>query len=159
MSKNEKDKKEKTSSGIDRKHLAKVLFVDSNKSQKEVAERLGISASQVNRWVMAENWHVLKTANRVTSKQIALDLQKRIFEISQAVENDKRIITMQETDQISKLNACIRDLDKSADLPTYLQAFEEFLDFIRKHDEELFKTLPDFVYSFLTQKAVELSNG
>ena len=146
-------------SKIDKKHLGKVLYVDCNLTQKEVAARLNMTATQINRWAKAGNWNTLKQANRITSKQIALDLQKRIFEISQACEKDERPMTIQETDQISKLNACIRDLDKSADLPTYILAFEEFLEFMVVRDQELTQELPDYVYSFLTQKATELSNG
>lgn len=144
---------------IDKKHLAKVLYVDNNLTQKEVAQRLNMSPVQINRWVKSGEWNTLKKANRITPKQIALDLQKRIFEISQACEEDNRPMTIQETDQISKLNACIRDLDKSADLPTYIFAFEEFLNFMLLNDQKLAQELPDYIYSFLTEKATELSNG
>jgi uncharacterized protein YicC (UPF0701 family) len=148
----------KQSKKEDKKHLAKILYIDVGLSQTEIAERLGTNQPQISRWVMAEGWDALKAANRVTGKQIAADLYKRIFEISQLVEKEKRTITINETDQISKLNACIRDLDKSADLPTYMQAFEEFILFMQKQDEDISNALPDYVYAFLTKKATE-QNG
>lgn len=140
----------------DKKHLAKVLYLDSGLSQKDIAERLGIHASQLNTWVKGKNWDKLKHAGRVTRKQIALDLQKRIFEISQDVEKDGRIITASEADTITKLNACVRDLDKSTDLATYMQAFEEFIKYITHQDKELGEVIPDHIYNFLNQKAINL---
>lgn len=155
----EKKQEEKESKRVDKKHLAKVLYIDLNLNQTEVAKRLGTNQQQINRWATADSWDALKSANRITAKQLALDLYKRMFEISQLAEAEKRTITVAETDQISKLNACIRDLDKSADLPTYMQAFEEFLYFMTNQDEELSKVLPDYTLLFLTKKAKELSNG
>lgn len=141
----------------DKKHLAKILYVDLKLSQTEIAERIGSNQPQISRWVMAEGWDALRTANQITPKQLAIDLYRHINKINQHVLEQERIINPSETDQISKLTATIRELDKSQDLATFVQAFEEFLQFMSKNDEALSAALPDYIYSFLTQKAKELS--
>lgn len=152
-----KEKKTRKQNLEDKKHLAKILYVDLKMSQTDIAERIGTNQPQISRWVMAEAWDALRTANQITPKQLAIDLYKHIHNINKLVLAQDRIISPAETDQISKLTATIRDLDKSQDLPTFVQAFEEFLEYMRKQDEAISEGLPDYIYSFLTQKAKELS--
>ncbi|WP_052594141.1 helix-turn-helix domain-containing protein [Aureispira sp. CCB-QB1] len=145
--------------GKENKKIAKTLFIELGLSQADIALRLKISRQQISKWVTKENWKVLRNARLVTSEQIVQRTYVQIGMIYEKSEEEERILTSTESDQIAKLMAGIRSLDRGADLATYIQAFEEFVNFMRKQDPELAQRIGDYQMEFLTIKASELSKN
>lgn len=143
--------------GKEKKKIAKTLFVQVGLSQSEITKRLKVSKQEISRWVINDNWKVLRAARLITSEQIVQRTYTQIGKIYDISEEEERVLTAAESDQIAKLMAGIRSLDRGADLTTYIQAFEEFINFMRKQDPELAQQIGDHQMEFLTAKAAELS--
>lgn len=143
--------------GKENKKIAKMLFVQTGLSQGEIAKRLKLSKQEISRWVISDNWKILRNARLVTPEQIVQRTYTQIEKIYDLSEEEERVLSPAESDQIAKLMAGIRSLDRGADLATYIQAFEEFVNFLRKQDPELAHQIGDLQMEFLTAKATEIS--
>lgn len=139
------------------KKIAKILFVNQGFSQSEIALRLNKSKTQINRWVLDGNWKLLKTANSVTLDQLKMQTYNQIEQIYKMVEEEGRILTPAESDQIYKLMAGIRTLDKEIDLATYIYVFNQFIDFLNIENKDVAEEVGEYQMEFLTTKAAQLS--
>ena len=134
-----------------------MLFVDMGLSQTEIANRLKKNKSQINRWAKAGNWDTLRASMMATTKRIVQRTFAQINKVYDQIEEEDRAINTTESDQVAKLMASIRTIDRAADLATYMQALEEFTIHIREQDPEIAAEIGDFQMEFLTAKAVQLS--
>lgn len=139
------------------KKIAKILFVDLGLPQTEIAERLKKDKSQISRWVTEDNWKTLRSAKTATADKIVQRTYAQINAIYDQIEEEKRVISVAECDQICKLMASIKSLNKGADLATFIQAYEEFIKYLNEQDPKLAKMVADYQMDYLTIKAVELS--
>lgn len=139
------------------KEIAKTLFIEVGLSQAEIAKRLKLSKQVISKWVNDENWNVLKGSKTASPSQIIQRTFHQIARIYDEAEKEDRKVTSGESDQISKLMAGIKFIKKEADLSSYIQAYEEFLIYLRQEDAELAKDIADYQMDFLTLKARELS--
>lgn len=139
------------------KKIAKTFFIELGLSQTEIAKRLKLSKQQINNWVLKGNWNVLKGSKTASPAQIIQRTYNQINRIYDEADKEDRKVTTGESDQISKLMAGIKSIKKEADLSSYIQAYEEFLIYLRQEDAELAKDIADYQMDFLTLKARELS--
>jgi transcriptional regulator with XRE-family HTH domain len=139
------------------KKIAKILFVEVGLSQSEIAERLGKDKSQISRWANEDNWKTLRSAKTATAEKIVQRTYAQINNIYDGVENEGRVITAGECDQICKLMVSIKTLNKGADLATFIQAYEEFIKYLNEQDPKLAKIVADYQMDYLTLKAFQLS--
>lgn len=137
--------------------IAKILFVEAGLSQNEIAERLGKDKSQISRWATEDNWKTLRSTRTATADQIIQRTYVQINNIYDIVDEEKRVITATECDQIAKLMASIKLLHKGADLATFIQAYEEFIKYLNEQDAKLAKIVADYQMDYLTLKAIQLS--
>lgn len=140
-----------------KKFLAQTLYVENGLTQAEVAQRLETTQQQVSRWARNGNWLTLRATRDFSYMSIIRKTQDQINKLYAFIEQEDRTMTAQESDQISKLMKVVKDLDRSYDLQSYVQAFEEFLTFIREIDEELCSRLAVLQYDFLADKIKKIS--
>ena len=55
---------------IDKKSIAKSLYMDGNYTQEEIADKVGTTRQTVSRWIKAESWDTLKASLSITPAQI-----------------------------------------------------------------------------------------
>jgi len=139
------------------KKIAKTLYVEVGLTQAEIARQLKKSKTQINRWVKAGNWHTLKMSKELTLQNLISKTYVEINKIYLKLEEEDRVITPTESDQVAKLMASIKFVEQKADLPTYFDCCWEFLEFVRQQDVELAIEIGDYQNEFLNQKAIELS--
>jgi hypothetical protein len=143
------------------KHVEKIarnLYLRGGFTQAEIARQVKKSPTQISRWAQAGKWKELRASLTVTPSSIIANTYAQIQFIYDAAEEEDRTVTPKETDQISKLMAGIRQLDKESDLSLYTQVLGEFTQYIRKQDEGLLESLVLYQMDFLTKKAIELTN-
>lgn len=143
----------------DIKKVARNLYVQGKFSQAEVARQVGKAPSQINRWAKAGKWQQLRASITVTPDTIIAQTYAQIQCIYDMAEEEDRPVDSTETDQISKLLAGVRQLNKDADLSLYTQVMGEFILYIRKQDAGLLEELATYQMDFLTRKAKQLANG
>lgn len=85
--------KKKGISTDDKKSIALELYLETDKSQKEIAIIVGVAEKTLGTWKQAGDWELLKQAQTVTVKNIITNLYNKAFELSQAdkVDADKLV--------------------------------------------------------------------
>lgn len=122
-----------------KKEWAKLLFIRENLTQKEIAERVGVSAVTMNKWSKAGNWETLKVSITITKEEQLRSLYRQLAEINRIiserpVENGNRFATSAESDIISKLAAAINKMESDIGLADIVATFQGLLSWLRTFD-------------------------
>jgi transposase len=67
--------------------FAKILFVNENISQKEIAARLKVTEKTIGKWIKEGNWEALKTSMLVTKDNQLTALYKQLETKNKEIEN------------------------------------------------------------------------
>lgn len=151
------------------KEVAKKLFVDLGKNQKEIAADLGVTAKTVGEWVHAGNWRAERSAHINNSKNRAekfksvledfadrqLMLAEQIKDAEANLEFDKAALLKKEAasvaDQVGKYQKALEKLDKDSkiSLSTRLECMEEMFSEFQGYDKALYMKTLDFQKHYL----------
>ena len=107
---NKKESKEK-------KELAR-LYYFNGEPQKQIAEKIGVSAVTVGKWVKAESWEQLRAAKVITRRELVARMLSQI--------NDKLESGEWSADEMVKATAAIEKLDKQTNVVTVIEVFSAY---------------------------------
>lgn len=136
----------------DRK-LAEQLFIDGELTQKEIAERLGISEKTISVWKTKYRWDELLAAKRTSRSNLISNLYSSINQIVNGAQDKKRPLTPAEADSIHKLSSSIEKIQGGKTLSNYVSALTDFLNWLREFDLDAAKVLAKLSKEFLLDKA------
>jgi len=147
MTKEEQEKK---------KEHAKLLYIKENiDSQKEIADRVGVSEKTISRWIEQEAWRKLKRNIILTREEQMINLMDELAEINESIKNKKegaRFADHKEAQVRRQLVKDIKDLETKAMLPEIINSLTQFLDFVRRQDIDDTKLLAGYVDHFIKEK-------
>ena len=141
---------------IDKKSIAKALYVQSGYTQEEIAEQVGVTRQTVGRWVKAEGWEELKASQTITPAQIIAQFNSQIVEINNKIserEVGQRFATPQEADAINKLASSINKLQNEVGIADIVSVGMRFLTWLRPLDPEAGKTFNNLFDTFIKEVA------
>jgi DNA-binding XRE family transcriptional regulator len=124
----EKQKKEHKSNSsskrLEQRQAAQDLFIYSGRTQKEIAEIIGVSEQTIVRWKEEGKWEQLKGANNLTANQVISNLYKRALELSQDPSSN--------ADRIAKIASAIDRLKPTRNtLTSYISAFMDLGNWLK----------------------------
>lgn len=114
-----------------RKELARMYYMQGS-TQKDIAEKVGVSRNSVNAWVRDGQWDGLRAARTITRKEI---VTKMLRQIDEKLENKEW-----SPDEICKASAAIEKLDKQTNIITIVEVFSAYNNWLvgrMKIDSEL----------------------
>jgi transcriptional regulator with XRE-family HTH domain len=122
-----------------KREWAKLLFIRENLTQKEIAERVGVSAVTMNKWVKSGNWENLKVSITITKEEQLKNLYRQLAEINRTIaerpaEKGNRFATSAESDIISKLAAAINKMESDIGLSDIVATLQGLLSWLRTFD-------------------------
>lgn len=141
---------------IDKKGIAKSLYLDGNYTQEEIADKVGTTRQTVSRWVKAENWEEIKASVTITPAQIIAQWNRQIVEINKKINSradGERFATTQEADAISKLAGSIKKLETDIGVPDCVSVAMRFLSWLRPLDIEAAKQFNNLFDAFIKDQA------
>ncbi len=119
-----------------KKDYAKTLFLsEPNISQKELAERVGVSAQTVCTWFKKEKWEDLKTSLLVSKDKELARLYKQLKQLNdfaESKEEGQQFLSSKEADTLTKVTSAIRTLETEMNIADKMQVGREFLAFARQ---------------------------
>lgn len=124
---------------LDRKGIAKDLYLEGNYTQEEIADKVGVTRQTVSRWIKDGNWEEVKASLTVTPAQIIAQFQHQIMEINRNInarEEGKRFATPAEADALAKLAGAIKKLENEAGITDCVGVGMRFLTWLRTFDVE-----------------------
>lgn len=137
---------------IDKKGIAKSLFLDGNYTQEEIADKVGTTRQTVSRWVKAENWDTLKASVSITPAQIIAQWNRQIIEVNNAIaarEEGQRYATPAEADALAKLAGAINKLQSDIGVSDCVSVAMRFLSWLRPLDIEAAKQFNTLFDAFI----------
>ena len=141
---------------IDKKGIAKSLYLDGNYTQEEIADKVGTTRQTVSRWVKTENWEEIKASVTITPAQIIAQWNRQIVEINKKINaraDGERFASTQEADALSKLAGSIKKLEADIGVPDCVSVAMRFLSWLRPLDIEAAKQFNNLFDAFIKDQA------
>lgn len=137
-----------------KKEWAKLLYLKSQLSQKEIAEQVGITEATMSKWVNdpKENWEIQKATFVVTKDQELRRIYQQISALNSAIElrvEGERYPTAKEADTLSKLAKAAQSLERDSSVSEVINVSialtEYLLDTNPDKAKEFTGILDDFI--------------
>lgn len=120
-----------------KKDWGKLLFTRDNLSQKEIAQKVGVSEATVCRWAKDDKWDLQKASLTITREEALTRIYCQINEINAAImkkDEGQRFAIGKEADALSKLAAAARSMETDASVTETMEVFKRFLNWLRGVD-------------------------
>lgn len=121
---------------LQKRDLAKLLFIHETLTQKEVAARVGVSEVTISKWAKADAWDSLKVSITITKEEQLKNLYRQLSEINKAISerDDRKYATTAEADTISKLANAIDKMETDIGVSDIISVGKKFITWMRKFD-------------------------
>lgn len=146
----------KADNKIDRRSIAKTLYLEGNFTQEEIAVKVGASRQTIIRWAKEDKWQELKASRSITPTQIISQWQQQIVEINTAIAyrgEGKRYATPAEADALHKLASSIKKLQDDLGISETISVCMSFLSWLRPRDIEEAKRFSNIMDAFIKDQA------
>jgi hypothetical protein len=135
------------------KDFAKILFVNDNVSQKEIAIRLKVSEKTIGKWSKDEDWDKLKKSLLVTKdNQLNMFYDQLDFLNTNIKGRDYKIASTKEADVISKITSAIKKLETELSIGETVEVAKQLIQFVRSQDVVFANQLTKYCDVFINQK-------
>lgn len=146
----------KTDSKIDKRSIARTLYLDGNYTQEEIAVKVGVSRQTIIRWSKEDSWAELKASLSVTPTQLIAQWQQQIAEINRTItsrEEGARYATPAEADAMLKLATSIKKIQDELGISEVISVCMRFLAWLRPLDVEQAKAFNSLMDVFIKDQA------
>ena len=144
---------------IDKKGIAKSLYLDGNYTQEEIADKVGTTRQTVARWIKDGSWDSIKASIAITPAQIIAQWNRQIIEVNNAIaerEEGKRFATSAEADALAKLAGAINKLQNDIGVSDCVSVAMRFLSWLRPLDIEATKQFNNLFDAFIKDQTTRL---
>lgn len=118
----------------DKKALAQQLFLETDKTQKEIAAIAQITEKTLTKWKNGGDWELLRQAQTVTSANLISNLYQKAYDLSLEDKID--------ADKLVKLANTIEKLsNKKVTVSNIINVFKEFTSWAFGENPELAKQI------------------
>ena len=141
---------------IDKKGIAKSLYLDGNYTMEEIADKVGTTRQTVARWIKEGKWEEVKASVTITPAQIIAQWNRQIVEINKNINerpDGERFATTQEADALAKLAGAIKKLETDIGVPDCVSVAMRFLSWLRPLNIEAAKTFNNLFDAFIKDQA------
>lgn len=109
-----------------KKEVAKALYLNTDKSQREICEIVGWTEKTFSDTKSKQRWGEIKETKNLTKQQIISMLHAQTLKTMQLAQDENRLLKASEVDCIAKLTASIDKLERRATIETIIEVFEEY---------------------------------
>jgi uncharacterized protein YjcR len=141
------------------KLIAQELYVNTDMSIKEIAERVQVREATISAWKISEGWEIIKTAKKITRPELIRNFYQAIYTMQKQISDrpsPHNVPTSKEADIISKLTSQIEKLEKNNSISDYINVFEEFIAYLRSNKPGMLQDFARESLSFIEIKAKEM---
>lgn len=137
---------------------AEDLYIYLSYTQKEIAERVGVSERTVSNWKHKYEWDVRKKARSRTKAALqGLGEELGVLFLEQQIkkahaQGEDAEIKPGDIDALNKLGTALQKIAGSDTPEMYMTVFDAFMDWLRSRNLQLAKELSDYTREFLVAK-------
>lgn len=119
-----------------KKEIAKLLYINNDFTQKNIAEKIKVTENTIGKWVKDEKWDEQKKALSVSKTTL---LKKMYAYLETILDKEEGSIV---ADRVVKITRAIERLqDKKASFENYIEVFQNFTNYVSREDIELAKII------------------
>ncbi len=137
------------------KSWAQTLITREKLTQKEAAERVGVTPATMNSWYREGKWENLKKNILLTREEQMLLMQDELVRLNTHITNKEEGYQWADSKEANirrYLVKDIKDLETKAALPEIIHACTRLLEFVRKVDLTKAQELSRYVDGFIKSK-------
>lgn len=135
------------------KEWAKSLYIGGGLTQKDIAERVGVTEKTIKSWIDKGKWDSLKKSLLTTKQnQLGFLYDQLDFLNTDISKRDFKVAEGKEADTIIKLTAAINRLETETSIGDTVEVARHFIEFVRPQNLELAKTITNLFDVFITGK-------
>lgn len=141
---------------IDKKDIAKSLYINGSFTQEEIAQKVGTTRQTVSRWMREGAWEDMKASLTITPDQIIAQFHRQIMEINNRIGNREpgnRFATPPEADALAKLAGAVKKLEADIGVADCVSVAMRFLSWLRPLNADAASLFNDFFDAFIKDQA------
>ncbi len=142
----------------DRKEFAEALYMQGS-AQNTIAEKVGVSANTIGKWVKDGCWAEKRSAQTLTRKEVVNNVLRSLNKLAEKLGDADLSEVGGLADQIAKLSATISKLDKEASVVDFIECFMAFgrwLEYQAETDPEITSEFRKLVNKYQNKYILEL---
>ena len=136
-----------------KKEYAKILYLNTAMTQKEIAAKVDISENSMSAWVNDDKWDALKTALSITRESELKSLYKQLSLLNKQNEawlEDDDPNTNPDYDAVRKLTKSIYELsEKQSGVGEIILAQMDFITFVQQQNMEHAQLINNYSDAFI----------
>jgi uncharacterized protein YjcR len=138
--------KQKKHNNEDKKALAYELYMNTNKTQLEICEIVGITPKTFSKWKQDGMWAELKAATTITAKEIERNV---LLKLNEMATGDKPM----NADAMLKLAKIIEVIsEKRYTIAQMMNVFQAFTNWMFEKDADLAKDINKYQKQFVDEQ-------
>ena len=138
----------------EKKEFAKLLYMQGEQ-QKSIAEKTGVSAQTVTKWVNNGGWIEQRAAKNITRTELVNKLLRTIDKMIESVnESDDPTAASGLGDKLAKFAATIEKLDKKTNVVDAIEvfmAFGKWMQYQSQYDDQITPELLKLITKYQDQ--------
>lgn len=135
-----------------KKELAHMLYIKTDLSQKEIAEKVGIVEKTMSIWVREGNWQAMKRSLLTSKGEILRKLYDLLEKIGNKLEEEDSIGDSKIADMYSKYTAAIKNLETETSVSVIIEVAKIFLDWLMTIDPKFALSVGEHLDTFIKER-------
>ena len=136
-----------------KKDWAKLLYLQGDADNKDIAEKVGVSRNTITRWAKDENWEMLRAAVTSTREEQIRNMYHQIAQINKSIaESDTKYATPAQADAINKLASAISKLEGDYGIADIISVSKQMLTWMRRKDAAKAVEMSEWFDEFIKEK-------
>ena len=136
---------------------AKLLYLRTELSQKEIAEQVGVTEATLSKWVNAneEEWKLEKASFIITKDQELRRIYQQISALNDAIqmrEVGSKYPTSSEADILSKLSKAAHSLERESSVSEVINVSIGLTEYLQEYDPEKAKEWSALLDGYIKHK-------
>ena len=136
----------------EKKDWARLLYTREKITQKEVSDRVGITAKTMCSWVKEGNWEKLRQSIIVTKEEQLRRIYMQIDEMNNCIMEQPeglRFANSKQADTMNKLASAARKLETEASIADIIEVSKRIITWVRQFDFEKAKEISNLFDAFI----------
>ncbi len=140
--KNMKPKEEEALSNSQKKNFAKIIYLtEEGVTQRELAERVGVTEATMSKWVNTEGWPLLRKSIVESNDNNLAFIHSQIAALRNSItergeEGDAGLITGKEAETLAKLTGIAKRMETSVGIAQIVSVGKKFVVWLRVNAKE-----------------------
>ena len=136
-----------------KKDWAKLLFMQGELQNQQIAEKVGVNRITIGKWVKEGNWEMLRAAVTTTREEQIRNLYMQMAEINKVIAaRENKYATPSEADTINKLSGTIEKMEGEYNIADVISVSKQLLTWLRKRDPEKAIELSYYFDEFIKER-------